>query len=1049
MWLVLAALRRPITILVIVLGIVLGSYLAVRRMPVDIFPNFGLPVIYVAQPYGGMDPAQMEGYVTFYYEYHFLYIAGIEHVESKSIQGVALIKLFFHPGTDMAQALAQTVSYVNRARAFMPPGTVPPFIMRFDVGSVPVGQLVFSSETRSLGEISDLALIRVRPVFSTLPGVSAPPPFGGNQRTVVIQADPERLRAYGLSPDDVVKAVSGANAITPAGNVRTGDLARITPINSVVTDIRELNNVPLRTGAGPTVLLRDVATVKDSSDILSGYALVNGRRAVYIPVTKRADASTLAVVNEVKANLSRMQALVPNDIKISFEFDQSRYVTGAIRSVATEGMLGALLTGLVVLLFLRNWRSALIVVTTIPLALLSSVVALWIAGHTVNIMTLGGLALAVGILVDEATVTIENIHTHLARGRPRARAVLEASTEVAVPRLLAMLSILAVFLPSFFMVGVSRALFVPLALAVGFSMVASYFLASTLVPVLGVWILDEQHEAAAAAGGFASFQAGYARRLAALLSFRWPLIAGYVALAALILFVGGARLGTEMFPTVDTGQFQLRFRSPIGTRVERTEMAALQILEAIRDEVGANNVDITLGFVGTQPSSYPVNTIHLWTSGPHEGVLLVSLKPTARVKGAELKERLRKKLPALLPGAAFSFEAGDIVSQVMSFGSPTPIEVTVSGPNLAADRQYAEKVLAEMKKVPSLRDLQFGQPLDYPTLEIKVDRERAGQLGVTSEQVGRSLVAATSSSRFTQPNYWRDPASGTAYQVQVEIPQAEMSSIEDVQNIPVLFDGASRRVMVRDLASVSYGTMLGEYDRYNMQRMVTITANIAGEHLGSASERVDEAMKRAGQPPGAVRVAVRGQVAPLRQTLDGLRLGLLLSIVVIFLLLGANFQSLPLAFAVVSTVPAVIAGVTLALLLTGTTLNVQSFMGAIMAIGVAVANAILLVTFAEEGRRRGVSASEAAVDGAQSRLRPILMTSAAMVAGMVPLALGAEETAPLGRAVIGGLLAATLATLAVLPSVFSLVQQRRSYRSASLDPDDPEGRYFDQRGATS
>ncbi len=1059
MWLVLAALRRPITVVVLVLGLVLGSYLAVRRMPADIFPNFGLPVIYVAQPYGGMDPAQMEGYIVSYYEYHFLYIAGIEHVESKSIQGVALIKLFFHPGTDMGQALAQTVSYVNRSRAFMPPGTVPPFIVRFDVGSVPVGHLVFSSDTRRLGEIQDLALFRVRPVFSTLPGVSAPPPFGGNQRTVVVHADPQRLRAYGLSPEDVVKAVSTGNIIMPAGNVRTGELARIAPVNSVVRGIQELNDIPIRTGSGPTVLLRDVATVENSSDILSGYALVNGRRAVYIPVSKRADASTLAVVQQVKANLPRMQALVdqatgtPDEIKIRFEFDQSGYVLQAIRSLVTEGLLGAFLTGLVVLLFLRDLRSALIVVVTIPLALLSSLVALWLTGHTINIMTLGGLALAVGILVDESTVTIENIHAHLVRGKSRARAVLDASAEVAGPRLLAMLSILAVFLPSFFMVGVSRALFVPLALAVGFSMVASYFLASALVPVLATWILRDHPSPSLSRahrddGAFARLQASYGRAVTRLMAVRWPLVAGYAAGVALVLFLIVPRLGTEMFPAADTGQFQLRFRAPVGTRVERTETAALKILDAIRDEVGAGNVAITLGFVGTQPSSYPVNTIHLWTGGPHEGVMLVSLKPAARVHGEELKERLRKKLPAILPGATFSFEAGDIVSQVMSFGSPTPIEVAVSGPSLAANREFAEKVLAELKQVPSLRDLQFGQPLDYPTVEVTVDRERAGQLGLTAEQLGRSLVAATSSSRFTQPNYWRDPATGTAYQVQVEVPQSEMSSIEDVQNIPVMANGKGT-VMVRDVASVAYGTMVGQYDRYNMQRMVTLTANVSGEALGGASARVQEAVRRAGQPPRAVSVAVRGQVPPLRQTLEGLRLGLLLSIAVIFLMLAANFQSLSLAFAVVTAAPAGIAGVAMVLLVTGTTLNVQSFIGAIMAIGVAVANAILLVTFAEQRRRQGASAADAAVFGAQSRLRPILMTSAAMVAGMLPLALGAQQTAPLGRAVIGGLVAATLATLLVLPAVFSMVQQRRSARSASLDPNDPDSRYFDPQGVTS
>src|SRR5438067_690304 len=489
MWLLRAALRNPISIVVIVIGVALCSVLALTRMPIDIFPNLNLPVIYVAQPYGGMSPAQMEGYLVYYYEYHFLYIAGIVSVESKSIQNVGLLKLTFHPGTDMSQALAQTISYVDRARAFMPYGTVPPFVMRYDAGSVPVGYLVFSSETSSAREIQDLALNRVRPLFATLPGVSAPPPFGGNQRTVVIHADPDRLRAYQVSAEEVVKAVASGNIIIPAGNVRTGSLNRISPINSVVTDIHDLDQLPIRTGAGPTVFLRDIGFVENSTDILTGYALFNGRRTVYIPVTKRTDASTVAVVKAVKANIPRFQSVIPQDIKITFEFDQSTYVKNALNSLIREGLLGALLTGLMVLLFLRDWRSSTIVVVTIPFALLTAVIALWGAGQTINIMTLGGLALAVGILVDEATVAIENIHTHLARGVPVARAVLDAGGEVVVPRFLAMLSVVAVFVPSFFMTGVSKSLFVPLSLAVGFSMIASFLLSSSLVPVLSVWLL--------------------------------------------------------------------------------------------------------------------------------------------------------------------------------------------------------------------------------------------------------------------------------------------------------------------------------------------------------------------------------------------------------------------------------------------------------------------------------------------------------------------------------------------------------------------------------
>ncbi|MGH9837649.1 MAG: efflux RND transporter permease subunit [Blastocatellia bacterium] len=1038
MWLINTALRRPFTILVLVIGIALGAGLAVTRMPVDIFPTLNLPVIYVAQPYAGMDPAQMESFLVSYYEYHFLYVAGIEHVESRSIQNVGLLKLFFHPGTDMSQALAQVIAYVERSKAFMPPGTVNPFVMRFDAGSVPVGQLVFSSETRNLGEISDLALFRVRPLFSTLPGVSAPPPFGGNQRTVIIRADPAALRAYSMSPEEVVKAIAAGNTILPSGTLRTGDLARIASVNSVVRDIQELADLPVRTGAGPAVYVRDIGRVENGSDILTGYGYVNGKRAVYIPVTKRAEASTLEVINRVKAELPKFAALVPEDIKITFELDQSGIVKNSLRGLVFEGLLGALLTGLMVLLFLRDLRSALIVVATIPFALLAGVVGLWLTGQTINVMTLGGLALAVGILVDEATVTIESVHVQLARGEPPRKAAWEAARQTVVPRFLAMLSVLAVFVPALFMTGVSRALFVPLSLAVGFAMLASYLLSSTLVPVLAAWLL-RPHKAGDENAFFPRMQRSYGAFIERAMRVRWLALACYLLITLGVIVLAGTRLGTDIFPDVDTGMFQLRMRAATGTRVERTEIVLQKALETIRAEAGAENVDISIGYAGIQPPSYPVNTIHLWTNGPHEAVLTVALRPGSGVRINELKERLRKKLPDVIPNVALSFEAGDVITKIMNFGAPTPIEVVMSGPNLANNRAFAEKVLAEMKKIAALRDLQFDQPLDYPTVDIKVDRRRAGQLGVTVEQVGRSLIAATSSSRFTQPVYWRDPASGTAYQVQVEIPQSRMNSIEDIQSIPVnAANGA--RALAGDVAEISYGTMVGEYDRYNQQRMVTIIGNIAGKDLAGVASEVNDAIRRAGEPPRGVTVALRGQAPPMEQTLSGLRLGLLLAIAVIFLLLTANFQSVRLALAIIAMVPAVIAGVALALWLTGTTLNVQSFMGAIMAIGVSVANAILLVTFAEQRRREGMSATDAATEGARSRLRPILMTTFAMIAGMIPLALalgeGGDQTAPLGRAVIGGLAASTVAVLLILPSLFAMAQRKASAASASLHPAD-------------
>ena len=770
------AMRRPFTVMVLVVAVALGSVLAVTRMSIDIFPNLNLPVVYVAQPYGGMDPAQMEGLLTNYYEYHFLYISGIHHVESRNVQGMAVMKLFFHPGTNMAQAMAETIGYVTRARAFMPPGTVSPFVTRFDAGSVPVGYLVLSSETKSIGEIQDQALFKVRPMFAGLPGVSAPPPFGGNQRSVVVRADPERLRSYSISPDELITALTNGNTISPSGNVRIGKTMPIVPINSLVRDVKELETIPIRVGANPSVYIRDVATVQDASDIPAGYALVNGRRAVYILVTKRADASTLSVVRNVKAALPKMQAVLPDDIKVSFEFDQSPTVTNAVKSLATEGMLGAVLTGLMVLFFLRDWRSVIVVVMNIPFAICGALVALWLTGQSINLMTLGGLALAIGILVDEATVEIENIHHQMETTRSVPSAVRLGNMDTAVPRLLAMLCILAVFLPSFFMQGAAQALFVPLSLAVGLCH-------GFVLPPLQYVCAGSLDVAAAASASFsrghgigrffARAQAVYGRALGHVVRWRWAVLPAYlIATAALIVLVG-RELGLEIFPKVDAGRFQLRMRAPTGMRIEETEKLALQVLDTIHGEVGRNNVEISVGYIGLIPSSYPINAIFQWTGGPEEVVLRVALKGETTVALEGLKERLRTVLEEKLPEVRFSFEPADIVSEVMSFGSPTPVEFTVNGPNLAENRAYAEKVRAELAKVPSLRDLQFVQSLDYPTVAVQVDRVKAGLSDVTVaesrtfarrgdlvEPVCGSQLLARPEIRHRLPGAGRDPLPG-------------------------------------------------------------------------------------------------------------------------------------------------------------------------------------------------------------------------------------------------------------------------------------------------
>ena len=1023
------ALRHPWTIVVIVVAILLGAWQAAQKMARDVFPPLGIPTIYVAQPYGGMDAAQMEGYLTYYYEYHFLYIAGIEHVESKNIQGASIMKLQFHPGTDMSAALSETIAYVNRSRSFMPPGTPGAFVTRFDAGSVPVGNLVFSTDnpTRTVGQMQDAALNMVRPLFATLPGVSAPPPFGGSARTILIQVKPDRLRAYGLSPDDVVKAMTEANTMSPSGNLALPGSYPIVPTNAVVKNIQDLAAVPLKVTEKGAVYVRDIGEVSDGSDLVTSIAIVNGRRTVYMPVTKRSDASTLSVVELVKANLGKFKAACPEDIHVTFEFDQSPWILRAIHDLVKEGILGACLTGLMVLLFLRDLRSVFIVVLNIPIAIAAALLALWITGYTVNLMTLGGLALAVGILVDEATVEIENIHRRMKQGGGQSlrRIVLDASEETIGPRSLSMLCILAVFVPSFFMTGAAKALFLPLSLAVGFSMVSSYLLSSTLVPVLSIWwhrepkarpVVKEARESALRWLFLPS------------LTTRHILVPAYLGGVVFAISVILPFLGTEIFPQIDAGQLQLRLRAPTGTRLEKTEQIATRVLGMIGEE---SPIETSMGLIGVHAPNYPVNLIHQWNSGPEEATLQIQLKPGSKPVAA-LRETLRARLARELPDVLFSFEPADIVSRVMALGSPTPVEVAVSGKDFAASRAHAEILRARLVELKDLRDVQFSQTLDYPSVDVHIDRERAGLLGVKMSDATRSLVAATASSRFTVPNYWADPKTGTSFSLQVQVPQTLMTGLEDLRNLPVSAEGRPP-VPLRNIAKVSEGSTIGQYDRYNMARTISITANLHDQPLGSIARQVEKVIADTPAPAG-VNVALRGQVPPMKDLQTGLQTGLMIAIVTIFLLLVANFQSLRLAFIVLTTLPAALLGVVLALMLTGTTVNIQSFMGAIMAVGVAVANAILLVTFAHRAQLGGLSKRDAALESATTRLRPILMTSLAMIAGMVPMALAKSQTSPLAIATIGGLALATVATLLVLPAVYALVASKNA-KEASLEPE--------------
>ncbi|WP_317175210.1 efflux RND transporter permease subunit [Hymenobacter qilianensis] len=681
--LIRSALQRPLTVVVAMLAILFFAFAAVRDIAVDIFPSMDVPAIYVAEPYGGLSPEQLDGFMANQFQNNFLFVSGVKKIETKSIQGLTLIKLSFYPGTDMAQAAAEVATQVSRATAFMPTGTLPPQVVRFDASSLPVGQLVLESEKSTLTQLQDLAASRIRPMFTTIPGVTSTAPFGGNIRTIVVKADPAKLRGYQLTPDDVVQAIVASNQPSAAGNVKMGDVAYMAPVNSLIENPADFLDVPLRPGAGPGVYLRDVATVEDAADVTTGYAVINGQRAIYLPVIKKADASTLKVVQQVKDQLPTLRALLPADVKLSYAFDQSTYVANSLKSLVTEGILGAVLTGLMVLLFLRDWRSVLIVVTTIPLSVLSAVILLQLFGQTLNIMTLSGLALAIGVLVDEATVTIENIHQHLERGQPKAQAIWDAAREIALPKLLILLCILAVFAPALIMEGVPRAMFLPLSLAVGFAMVASFLLSQTLVPVMANWLLKDHaptaghDEAEGKPGFFARFQAGYQRLLIRAQGRQRGLVLGYLVLSVLVVGAGFAFIGTDIFPQANSGQFQLRLREQVGTRLEKTEQTVAAVQAIINQEVGPDNVEISSTFVGTQPASFAVNSVFVFTAGPHEALLQVALKEGVHVNLSQLRERLRGRIQQAHPGLQLSFEPIELVEKVMSDGAPTPIQVNV------------------------------------------------------------------------------------------------------------------------------------------------------------------------------------------------------------------------------------------------------------------------------------------------------------------------------------------------------------------------------------
>lgn len=1038
--------------MVIVATLFFFGITAIRTIKVDIFPKLDLPVLYIAHSYAGYTPNQMETFFGRPYINSLLYVNGVKSIETKNIQGLTLIKLTFYPGTNMAQAAAEASALSNKAQGLFPNGSNPPFIIRFDASTLPVGQLILSSETRSKNELFDLATVYVRASFTSIPGLMAAPPFGGNIRTIVVRANPTLLRSHNMTPDQLVQAIVANNQNAPSGNVSIGDKNYLTPVNTTIPNVKDFEDIPLKKGGVENLYVRDVATVADAADINVGYALVNGRRSVYISIAKSADASTWEVVQKLKHQLPKIQAQLPDDVKLNYEFDQSVYVINAVKSLMTEGVIGAILTGLMVFLFLGDIRGAFIVILTIPTSIIAGVLFLNLFGQTINIMTLSGLALAIGILVDESTVTIENIHQHLDMGKPKRLAIWDACKEIAFSKLLILLCILAVFAPAFTMGGITGSLFMPLALAIGCSMIVSYFLAQTFVPVMANWLMkihplkstdandQDQGNDKQKIAAFERLRLKSLSFIDRIMPFRKPIVLAYLLVSVFVSMFLLTIIGKDVLPKVNGSQFQVRIRAPQGTRIERTEEKTLRTIQIVEEITGKDNVAITSAFIGTHPALFSANPIYLWMAGPHEAVLQVALKEHYKTDLDELKEKIRNRVSKDLPGVQLSFEPIELTDKILSQGSPTPIEIRLSGRNKKINENYAKQLISKLQKISYLKDIQLGQSTRYPTINVKVDRIRAAQLGVDMADVTNSLVPSTSSSRYLQRNLWSDEKTGNSYNVQVQVPENNINQIEEIGEIPLLKN--SNRPVLSDIATIKKDTTYGENDNLGALPMLTVTANLNNKDLGTATADVQKAIESLGELPKGLNINKIGLSGTLSETLASLQNGLLVAIVVIFLMLAANFQSFKVSAIILTTVPAVVLGSLIMLLVTGSTLNIQSYMGIIMSVGISISNAVLLITNAEQLRLLNSNSTLSARMATGLRMRPILMTALAMVAGMLPMASGfgeaGDQTSPLGRAVIGGLIASTFAALFILPLVFAWGQEKTSIQPISLEAIDQE-----------
>jgi CzcA family heavy metal efflux pump len=1044
MWIVRVALNRPYTFIVVALLILILAPVVILRTPTDIFPDINIPVIAVAWQYTGLNPEEMEGRITTVFERVLTTLVdNIEHIESVTVNGQSFVKLYLQPNASLDTANSQVTAEAQNILRQLPEGTQPPLILNFSASSVPILQLSLSGLSEE--DLNDVGLNFLRPQLVTVPGASVPYPYGGKQRDVMVDLSPALLQSKGLSGTDVVNTLNLQNLVLPSGTAKIDQFEYDVDLNASPTEVEKLNELPIKVVGNSTIYIRDVAHVRDGFAPQTNIVRQDGKRGALVTILKNGDASTLSVVEGVKKLLPRVQSTLPPQLRIQPLADQSVFVRGAISGVVREAVIAACLTGAMILLFLGSWRSTLIIAISIPLSILTSVIVLSFLGETINMMTLGGLALAVGILVDDATVEIENTNRNLEEGKEIRQAILDGASQIAVPALVSTLSICIVFLPMFFLSGVPKYLFVPMAEAVVFAMLASYLLSRTLVPTLALYLLKAQNHADGSRNplvlfqrafetGFERLRSGYRGMLTALVHWRYAFIPAFLLLclsaAALVPW-----LGQDFFPNTDNGQFLMHVRAKTGTRIEETARLCDLVEGAIRREVPTGELDNILDNIGLPYSS--INYLHNASGflGAGDADVLVTLKAKHRPT-ADYVAALRARLPGQFPEASFYFLPADMVTQILNFGLPAPIDVQIEGSDLAKSRDVADRVLAQLRHVPGLTDLRVQQPFDYPRFHVAVDRTKAREGGFSQRDIATGLLVSLSGSFQTAPTFFLNRENGVNYNLVTQTPQYDIQSLNDLQNIPVSGPGMIRPEILADVASITRASEMEALSHYNIRRVVDIYGSVQGRDLGGVGRDVTRIVN-ANQhllPRGSF-FRIRGQLDTMRTAYIGLVAGLVFSIVLVYLLIVVNFQSWLDPFIIITALPAALAGIVLFLFATHTTLSVPALTGAIMCMGVATANSILVISFAKERLAVHGDPVMAAIESGFTRFRPVLMTAMAMIIGMVPMALGlgdgGEENAPLGRAVIGGLLCATVATLLFVPSVFSLVHRARRSEKTS------------------